>query len=241
MDRLPDPEDGTRVTAGNGLLEQFQPLADVVRPSRRHPVMFPPGRARLATSPTRHRITHGNEDDGDRRRRLLGGQGRWRAVGDDDINLERQLGRERREPLGLALGKSVLDHDVPALDVAELAQTFAEARSHGGLNGRAEPRGSRSGTPCPPAAPRRRAARRGHRPARSAGSGGGPCRDGGAMTQARRQVRSCPALRRRGWSLIRRPGRGAMICRQKDRAVSSCSRLISFTLIAKSAARRSAE
>jgi len=30
------------------------------------------------------------------------------------------------------------------------------------------------------AAPRRRAARRGHRPARSAGSGGGPCRDGRA-------------------------------------------------------------
>jgi hypothetical protein len=37
--------------------------------------------------------------------------------------------RQRREPLGPALGKAVLDHDVSALDIAEIAQTLAERRN----------------------------------------------------------------------------------------------------------------
>ena len=58
----------------------------------------------------------------------------------------------------------VLNDDVPALDVAEIAQPLPEARPIGLAS--APPiqvEDTRSGRPSPPAAPRRRAARRGGR------------------------------------------------------------------------------
>ena len=47
--------------------------------------------------------------------------------GHDDINLERnQFGRKSGEPLELPLGIPVFDHDVAALDVAEVTQSLKE-------------------------------------------------------------------------------------------------------------------
>ena len=57
----------------------------------------------------------------------LAARARECASGHDDINLERsQFGRESGEPLELPLGISVFDHDVAALDVAEVTQSLAE-------------------------------------------------------------------------------------------------------------------
>ena len=58
---------------------------------------------------------------------MLGSKGRERPAGHDDVHLEpEQLGREVGEPLGLPLRISILDDDVLALDVAEVAQPLAE-------------------------------------------------------------------------------------------------------------------
>ena len=66
-----------RETPGHELLEQLQPLAGHARcDAGAVPVTFPPGRARLATSPSSDRIADDRHDDGDRRRRLLARPGR---------------------------------------------------------------------------------------------------------------------------------------------------------------------
>jgi hypothetical protein len=78
------------------------------------------------------------EDDGQRRRRSLGGhRGEAAAGGRDDIDLERdQLGRESGEPVGLPLGISVFDQEVAALDVTEVTQALEEGLSGTGIAGR---------------------------------------------------------------------------------------------------------
>ena len=89
--------------------------------------MFPPGRARLAMSPSPTGSLDDCHDDGDRRGRLLGRSDHRIRSGHDDVHLEpHQLGRERGKPLVLSVREPALDHDVPALDVAELAQPLAE-------------------------------------------------------------------------------------------------------------------
>jgi hypothetical protein len=58
---------------------------------------------------------------------LLGGQGGDGVWSHDDINLERnQLSRKSGKPLELALGISVFDHEVAALDVTEVTQSLTE-------------------------------------------------------------------------------------------------------------------
>jgi hypothetical protein len=71
---------------------------------------------------------------------LLGAQGGGCAPsGDDDINLERnQFGRKSREPLELPLGRSVFNHDVAALDVAEVTQSLEEGIPQVGVSARVE-------------------------------------------------------------------------------------------------------
>jgi hypothetical protein len=58
---------------------------------------------------------------------LVGGSGRSRKDGDDYIDLEPdKVGCELGETIGLALRRAVLDEQVVALHVAELAQTLAK-------------------------------------------------------------------------------------------------------------------
>ena len=88
--------------------------------------MFPPGRARLATSPFRQ-DRHPRHDNGNCLGRFLGGTGRRRTDRDDDIDLEsHQLGRERRADDRVSLRIALLDDDVLSLDIAKLAQTLPE-------------------------------------------------------------------------------------------------------------------
>jgi hypothetical protein len=91
------------------------------------PVMFPPGRARLATIPNLNRIANPKHDDGGRRSGLLGGKDRRRSDRYDDVNLETdQLGRHVRKPVQLPLRPSVLNGDVLVLNPTELAQPSLE-------------------------------------------------------------------------------------------------------------------
>jgi hypothetical protein len=61
------------------------------------------------------------------RERLLGRQGRRRALGNEDIYLEmNQLGREVGGSVGRPWCTSAFDDDVLALHVTELAQPLAE-------------------------------------------------------------------------------------------------------------------
>jgi hypothetical protein len=95
------------------------------------PVIFPPGRARLAARPAPHRIADADHDDGDGGRRLLGRVRRRRAVGRDQIDrAAHQLRRGRRQPIRRPLAVAVLIGDVLPFDVAELAQSLSEGLPH---------------------------------------------------------------------------------------------------------------
>ena len=111
-----------------------------------NPVMFPPGRARLATNPFPTGSAILRHDNGNRTRRFLGGTGCCRASRDDDVYLEtHQFGRKAREPIELALGKSPFNGNVFALDVAKLAQTLRNASMRAGMLERSEQLGILSG------------------------------------------------------------------------------------------------
>jgi hypothetical protein len=71
---------------------------------------------------------------------LLGGQSGDCVWGQDDINLERnQFGRKSGEPIEFPLGISVVDHDVAALDVTEVAQSLTEGLWRVGTSGHVAP------------------------------------------------------------------------------------------------------
>ncbi len=87
------------------------------------PVMLPPGRARLVTSPA---IRDGDTDEYDRDRagRFLGGSSAGVAMADDEVNREaNQLRGEPGKALEPPIGAASLDGDVLAFDVTELAQS----------------------------------------------------------------------------------------------------------------------
>ena len=89
--------------------------------------MLPPGRARLATSPAPTGSPTTAMTMGIVVVACLAASDRRIRPRHDDVDLEPdQLGRESGEPLVLSLRPSVLDHDVLALDVAELAQPSPE-------------------------------------------------------------------------------------------------------------------
>src|SRR5262249_20598686 len=66
-------------------------------------------------------------NDRDRGRRLFRRSGWWCAFGDDNVDLEsNQVGGKDREPVIVPVCISVLDGDVPALDIAEGAQSLPD-------------------------------------------------------------------------------------------------------------------
>jgi hypothetical protein len=90
--------------------------------------MFPPGRARLATTPLPDGIAHGADDDRNRGARPLGGERGGRSASHDDFDLEAdQFGQQIGKALGLAIGPPVLEDQVSPLDVAEVTHAGQEA------------------------------------------------------------------------------------------------------------------
>ena len=66
-------------------------------------------------------------DDRNRRRRILGGQGRWRSPGQDQVHVQpNQFSRQSRVSFVSAVGRSVLDDEILPLDVSELPKTPPE-------------------------------------------------------------------------------------------------------------------
>ena len=122
----------------NGLLEQFQRLADDLLLDEGQTCDIAAGPRKAGDEPLRHRIANGSEDDGEGRRRLLGGQsGEGASGGHDDIDLERnQLGRKSGEPLGLPCGIPVFDQEVTTLDVPKVTQSLKEGLSCTGIGDR---------------------------------------------------------------------------------------------------------
>jgi len=90
------------------------------------PVTFPPGRAKLATSPDSTGLPL-DANDRYRAGRRFGRQGAGRASRHDDIRLRaNQLGCQGRETIVHPFGPAVLDSDVFALDMAKVAQLLPE-------------------------------------------------------------------------------------------------------------------
>ena len=130
-----------------------------------NPVKFPPGRARLLTRP----VPIGSPTAAMTTGIVVVVRLAARAAGVPAVTMMSdlraiELRAERREALVRSLGPAVLDGEIPALDVAALAKPLAERPDE------VEPpeprwscRETRSGRPSRPAAPRRRAARRGGR------------------------------------------------------------------------------
>ena len=137
------------------------------------PVMFPPGRERLSTRPASNRIGQATMTIG------TCGSPPWpparRAASHDHVDLQaNQLGRELGKPSGSSVGEP--DSNSSSLDQAKIAKPLLErVRTSAGGGCRCED--PDLGRPSPPAAPRRRAARRGGRRSRCRGTRGGPSLD----------------------------------------------------------------
>ena len=87
-----------------------------------NPVRFPPGRARLSTSPAVNRIRHANKNDGDRSGSVLGCYNSIRRDPDKYVNLETdQFSREAGKPIEVTLRMPVLNGNVLPFDMAEFA------------------------------------------------------------------------------------------------------------------------
>src|SRR6516165_2501769 len=97
---------------------------------------IPPRAVEAGRQPSRDRIAR-SEDDRDRARRLLGRQSRRTAPGGhDDVDLEsHELGGECGGSVGFPVAPSVLDGDVPSLDVAQLPQPLSERVFKAGRSG----------------------------------------------------------------------------------------------------------
>ncbi len=114
--------------AGNDFLEQLEHLDHNLEGWEHGGPCDVASRSRQAgDEPVPDGVRHQYHHDRDRRRHLLGRQARWRAFGNQDVNLETdQLDRKVGEAIDPARCIAALYGEVPALDVPELAQPFAE-------------------------------------------------------------------------------------------------------------------
>ena len=116
-----------RVLWGTVSLRISSRLPGSSSPRKLKPVMFPPGCARLATNPCPTGSAGGGHHDRDRARGVLGRTDRGGSLGHNHVHWEPdQLGRLVAETLFAPLRIAVLNNDVLALDIAELAQPLLE-------------------------------------------------------------------------------------------------------------------
>ena len=127
---------------GNQLVQQLQPLRR--QPPRSigvTPVTLPPGRFRLATSPSCDRIAAGGENDRNCRGRGLGGE-IGRSTG---RAMTRAPGAERgpsascRQTIVLILRPAIFDRHILALDIAGFLQALTECGHLGCKAGSGDP------------------------------------------------------------------------------------------------------
>ena len=127
-------EKGDVREVGNDLPEQLQPFAFEVRRDRAQSGDIAAGPRQARHDAGADRIADRDHDHRDRRRRLLDGEGGGRARGHDHIHFRgEQFGDERGKALVFSFRPAILDDDVAALLVAELAQPVAERPDEIGL------------------------------------------------------------------------------------------------------------
>jgi hypothetical protein len=120
-------EDGHATEAWHEFCEQFQPLGRERRRRVAHAGDVRPRSRQAGDKPGLHRIIAKGDDNGDRHGRLRGRTDRGRAAGDQHVHRElHQVGRQRGQPLVLALGKPLLEAHVVPFDIAEVAQPVSE-------------------------------------------------------------------------------------------------------------------
>jgi hypothetical protein len=152
----------TRETLGTTSTRSCSLFAAMSGSWRLSPVMFPPSRAKLETSPDPTGSATSVITTGNRGGCLLGSQVRRRSLSRDYVHLEvDQLGREGKEPFGLTLRVAVLDDDVLAFRVANLEDPAETPRARGGNQKERRRLEILPQGPSPAAASRRRTARRG--------------------------------------------------------------------------------
>src|SRR5262249_61999458 len=78
-----------------------------------------------------HRVADTDHHDGNRRRRLLGGNSGRRPISGDHVHRTAdELGRRAGESLRHPLGVAVVEYDVVTFEVAGVAQPLAESIPH---------------------------------------------------------------------------------------------------------------
>ena len=108
-----------RESPGTACLRSSSRLPSNSGPRIVNPVTFPPGRARLATSPEANGIGSCRHNDGNGLSRFYGRKGAGCACRHDDVGVETdQLGRQVWEFIILPLGPSEFYGDVLALNMA---------------------------------------------------------------------------------------------------------------------------
>ena len=123
----------TRVSAGTASLSSANRFAARSGAIEVTPVMLPPGRARLCTSPVPTGSPGSEDDNGDSAGCRFGSLGRRRGRCDNHVHIAaRQLGCQLDKPFHLSLSKASFNHDVLSLDPAEGAQ-FLQERLHAGI------------------------------------------------------------------------------------------------------------
>jgi len=121
------PENAHARQARAHLAENLQSLSTELRGDHGQPRDISAGAGQARDEPLPHGIATAQHDDGDRLRRLLGGESRDPALGDDDIHFETdQLGRQIRKPFSSSVCVPDLEGYVPSFDVTQLAQALSE-------------------------------------------------------------------------------------------------------------------
>src|SRR5262245_14920694 len=126
------PKKGHTREGGNNLLEELQPFSSDLRPKVGVPgdIASGPGEARYQPGP--HWIANSHHDDGGRRCRLLGREGRWRTERRDEVDgAMDQLDRDPRQPIGQPTGVAIVECDVLAFQIAKIAQAVPEGVPNG--------------------------------------------------------------------------------------------------------------
>src|SRR5262245_58223555 len=126
------PKKGHAREGGNNLLEELQPFSSDLRAKDGVPsdIASGPGEARYQPGP--HWIANSHHDDGDRRCRLLGREGRRRTERRDEVDgAMDQLDRDPRQPIGQPTGVAIVECDVLAFQIAKIAQAVPEGVPNG--------------------------------------------------------------------------------------------------------------
>ena len=107
----------SRATPGTSSRKNASRFAPSSALTKLAPVRLPPGRARLATSPSLDRVFADNEDDWDRLGCRLGRERAARGRRESRLPSADQFDRQRWQPVELTLGPAVFNRHVLALDI----------------------------------------------------------------------------------------------------------------------------